>query len=101
MWAGFPGSEIFLGKSDLRLVLHAPGFVPRENIMGKPLIIYWSYDAPTEELAGPMLSVAHLKDLALNFFKKTRWRRAFMLTHGYPMKADAKDAVRPTVFVQQ
>ena len=24
------------------------GFVPRENIIGKPLIIYWSYDAPTE-----------------------------------------------------
>ena len=26
------------------------GFVPRENIIGKPLIIYWSYDAPTDEL---------------------------------------------------
>ena len=26
------------------------GFVPRENIIGKPLIIFWSYDAPTEEL---------------------------------------------------
>ena len=29
------------------------GFVPRENIMGKPLIIYWSFDASTEELTGP------------------------------------------------
>jgi len=76
------------------------GFVPRENIIGKPLIIYWSYDAPTEQLAGPMLSVPHMKDLALNFFKKTRWRRTFMLIHGYPMKADPNDAVRPTVFVQ-
>ena len=28
------------------------GFVPRENIIGKPLIIYWSYDAPTEDLVG-------------------------------------------------
>ena len=27
------------------------GFVPRENIIGKPLIIYWSYDATTEELS--------------------------------------------------
>ena len=26
------------------------GFVPRENIIGKPLIIYWSYDASTEDL---------------------------------------------------
>ena len=26
------------------------GFVPRENIIGKPLLIFWSYDAPTEDL---------------------------------------------------
>jgi len=25
------------------------GFVPRENIIGKPLVIFWSYDAPTED----------------------------------------------------
>src|SRR6202165_5283508 len=28
------------------------GFVPRENIIGKPLIIFWSYDAPTADLVG-------------------------------------------------
>ncbi len=28
------------------------GFVPRENIIGKPLLIFWSYDAPTEDLVG-------------------------------------------------
>ena len=27
------------------------GLVPRDNIIGKPLIIFWSYDAPTEDLA--------------------------------------------------
>ena len=26
------------------------GLVPRDNIVGKPLIIFWSYDAPTEDL---------------------------------------------------
>src|SRR5260370_3470823 len=31
------------------------GFVPRENIIGKPLIIYWSYDAPTSALANPAI----------------------------------------------
>src|SRR6201994_4501439 len=55
------------------------GFVPRENIIGKPLIIYWSYDAPTDQLQDPAIGIAHLKDLALNFFSKTRWRRTFML----------------------
>ena len=31
----------------------------------------------------PRLSEADLKDLGLNFFSKTRWRRTFMLVHGY------------------
>jgi signal peptidase I len=60
------------------------GFVPRENIIGKPLIIYWSYEASTDQLAGSPISPDHLKDLAENFFVKTRWRRTFKLIHGYP-----------------
>ena len=28
------------------------GFVPRDNIVGKPVLIYWSYDAPGEALIG-------------------------------------------------
>jgi signal peptidase I len=61
------------------------GFVPRQNIIGKPLIIYWSYDAPTDQLAAT-LSVDHLKDLLQNFFTKTRWGRTFKLIHGYRYK---------------
>ena len=37
------------------------GFVPRDNIIGKPLIIYWSYDAPTDALADPSISVRHIR----------------------------------------
>jgi signal peptidase I len=59
------------------------GFVPRENIIGKPLIIYWSYDAPTDQLNSSSVSITHVLDLAQNFFSKTRWRRTFMLIHGY------------------
>ncbi|MBI3471931.1 MAG: signal peptidase I [Candidatus Solibacter usitatus] len=62
------------------------GFVPRENIIGKPLIIYWSYDAPTERLANPMIGLDHVLDLAQNFFIKTRWRRTFRLIHGYTIQ---------------
>jgi signal peptidase I len=58
------------------------GFVPRDNIIGKPLIIYWSYDAPTEALSNPTIGIDHLEDLLLHFFTKTRWRRTFMLVHG-------------------
>ncbi len=51
------------------------GFVPRANIIGKPALIYWSYDAgesyPTD------WDAKHLMDVALNFFTKTRWDRTF------------------------
>ena len=49
------------------------GFVPRDYVVGKPLVIFWSYDAPTSDLA--TWNVAHLEDLALHFFTKTRWQR--------------------------
>ena len=62
------------------------GFVPRENIIGKPLIVYWSYDAPTEDLNDSSLSARHMMDLARNFFSKTRWKRSFMLIHGYSLQ---------------
>jgi signal peptidase I len=62
------------------------GFVPRENIIGKPLIVYWSYAAPTEDLNDTSISWRHITDLAQNFLSKTRWRRTFLLIHGYPVK---------------
>jgi signal peptidase I len=62
------------------------GFVPRDNIIGKPLIIYWSYDAPTEALADPSISINHIVDLVMHFPTKTRWSRTFNLIHGYPLK---------------
>ncbi|HET8547650.1 MAG TPA: signal peptidase I [Bryobacteraceae bacterium] len=60
------------------------GFVPRENIIGKPLIIYWSYDTTTDRLASPTIGIDHMLDLAQNFFTKTRWRRTFMLIRARP-----------------
>ena len=61
------------------------GFVPRENIIGKPLIIYWSYNASTESLASSSVNnlASHFLDLAEHFFSKTRWDRTFRLIHGY------------------
>ena len=62
------------------------GFVPRENIIGKPLIIYWSYDASTEELSNPAVSIPHLLDIATHLFTKTRWNRELRLIHSYPVQ---------------
>jgi signal peptidase I len=58
------------------------GFVPRSHIIGKPLIIYWSYDAPTDRLIASGISLEHLRDLSRNFFTKTRWSRMFQLVRG-------------------
>jgi signal peptidase I len=60
------------------------GFVPRENIIGKPLVIFWSYDAPTEDLVGD--NGHHASDLARNFFSKTRWNRTLKLVRGIPIQ---------------
>jgi signal peptidase I len=62
------------------------GFVPRENIIGKPLIIYWSYDATTEELSNPAVSISHLFDIATHLFTKTRWNRELRLIRSYPVQ---------------
>jgi len=62
------------------------GFVPRDNIIGKPAIIFWSYDTTTERLADPnIISLDHIFDLAVNFFSKTRWKRTLMIPMGYPL----------------
>lgn len=61
------------------------GLVPRENIRGKPFIIFWSYDAPTADLADGNIHVGHIVDMALHFFSKTRWDRTFRLVRGYPL----------------
>jgi signal peptidase I len=60
------------------------GFVPRENIIGKPLLIYWSYRASTEDLTGETAGslVAHFVDVGEHFFTRTRWERTFKLVCG-------------------
>jgi signal peptidase I len=61
------------------------GLVPRENIIGKPLIIYWSYEASTDELIDPGVGVSHIIDMVIHFPTKTRWSRTFRLIHSYPI----------------
>jgi signal peptidase I len=61
------------------------GLVPRENIMGKPLVIYWSYEASTEDLTDSGATFSHLIDIAIHFPTKTRWSRTFRLIHSYPI----------------
>ncbi len=78
-----PGNYFAMGDNrDNSLDSRYWGFVPRDNIVGKPLIVYWSYDAPTEALLNPNIGVDHLVDMMEHFFTKTRWERTFMLVRG-------------------
>jgi len=62
------------------------GLVPRENIRGTPLMIYWSFDAPTQDLLDPNISIGHVVDVAAHFFTKTRWSRTFKFVRSYPLQ---------------
>lgn len=53
------------------------GFVPRENIVGRPLLVYWSIDMPESSDEHPPLAdqVSSTMHEALHFLDQTRWSR--------------------------
>ena len=58
------------------------GFVPRENILGRPMFNYWSFDTPADDMeTQPSVGerVASFGHTALHFFDKTRWSRTLHL----------------------
>jgi len=59
------------------------GFVDRESVMGRPLVIYWSVEATSDDYAdrsasGRLMGVAHT---LLRLPMKTRWSRMFRAVH--------------------
>jgi signal peptidase I len=57
------------------------GFVPRENIVGRPLFNYWSFTATQDQLeqTGIVNNLSWMGHVALHFFSDTRWKRTFHL----------------------
>ena len=54
------------------------GLVPRENIWGKPVLVFWSFEASTETLNNR----TYWFDAALHFFTRTRWDHTMRLVRG-------------------
>ena len=57
------------------------GFVPVKNVIGEPLFVYWSYDAPTARWLdeNPAHKISFYASIVENFFSRTRWNRTGML----------------------
>jgi len=59
------------------------GFVPRANIIGRPLFNYWSFKTPDGRLeqTGFGGKLAWFGHVLVHFFPDTRWKRTFHVVH--------------------
>ena len=77
-----PGKYFCMGDNrPLSLDSRFWGFVPRENILGRPLFVYWSFLTPEDQSEKTSLSerVAWFGHVLLHLFDQTRWSRTLHL----------------------
>ena len=57
------------------------GFVPRENIVGRPLFVYWSFEQPGDQYEKTSVAdrASFLLHTVVHFFDQTRWKRTLHL----------------------
>ena len=55
------------------------GFIPLENIIGRPVFIYWSFQTPPNQYTKTEISdrLRFVGHVLIRFFDLTRWRRMF------------------------
>ena len=55
------------------------GFVPRDLVSGRPLLIYWSFETARDEYMRTSLAdrLSQVAQLVVHFFSRTRWQRTF------------------------
>ncbi|HYE24615.1 MAG TPA: signal peptidase I [Clostridia bacterium] len=53
------------------------GFIPRENVVGRPMFIYWSFETPDGQYLKRDLTdrIAFIFKVIIHFFDETRWSR--------------------------
>ena len=57
------------------------GFIPRKNLIGRPLLIYWSFETAEGEYLRSSASdrLASLLHVVVHFFDETRWQRTLRM----------------------
>ena len=55
------------------------GFVPRENIVGRPMFVYWSFETPPDQIDKTSIGdrIAFMGHILIHIFDETRWSRTF------------------------
>lgn len=53
------------------------GFVPQENIVGRPMFVYWSFNTPADQIYKTSLGerLSFMSHIVLHLFDQTRWKR--------------------------
>jgi len=53
------------------------GFLPRQNVIGRPMFIYWSFDTPPDQYEMRSIGdrLGFLAHIIIHFFDETRWSR--------------------------
>ncbi len=57
------------------------GFVPQENIVGRPLFVYWSFKTPADQINKQSIGdrLAFIGHILTHIVTETRWNRTFHL----------------------
>jgi signal peptidase I len=53
------------------------GFIPRQNVIGRPMFIYWSFETPSNQYQRTSMGerISFIGHVVLHFFDMTRWKR--------------------------
>jgi len=73
-----PGNYFGMGDNrDVSLDSRFWGFIPQENVVGRPMFIYWSFETPPYqyEKTGIIDRLSFIAHVVIHFFDGTRWSR--------------------------